>query len=217
MSLFKKSDNEKIKVVKPNVFGWLEKKLSDKEMDYLWRCIDNRKESYKDHLAGQIHESNVLVDRSDWFWHNTLLPFCIEYEKEFGSLGRQIPVNQKHPYFLQKMWVNYQKQNEFNPLHNHIGVYSFAIWIKIPTKHSEQNKNPISSKSNVNTISSFEFQFLDILGQGTSYSYEMNPEMEGTILFFPAKLQHCVYPFFNCDEDRISISGNIGLNTAKLL
>ena len=45
----------------------------------------------------------------------------------------------------------------------------------------------------------------------------MNPEMEGTMLFFPSKLSHEVFPFFNCDEDRISISGNIKLNTTKLL
>ena len=45
MNLFKKSDDEKIKAVRPNNFGWLEKKLSDKEMEYLWRCIDNRKTS----------------------------------------------------------------------------------------------------------------------------------------------------------------------------
>ena len=64
---------------------------------------------------------------------------------------------------------------------------------------------------------SFEFSYLNILGQSVSYIYEMNPEVEGTILFFPAKLKHCVYPFYNCDEDRISISGNISLNTTKLL
>ena len=89
--------------------------------------------------------------------------------------------------------------------------------MKIPTKHFEQNKNPISLKSNTHLISTFQFHYLDILGQHESYTYEMNPEMEGTIVFFPAKLQHVVYPFYNCDEDRISISGNITLNTAKLL
>ena len=52
---------------------------------------------------------------------------------------------------------------------------------------------------------------MDILGQMSNYTYEMNPEMEGTIVFFPAKLKHVVYPFYNCDEDRISISGNIQL------
>ena len=43
----------------PN-YGWLEKKLSDEEMEYLWKCIDNRKESLKHKLAGQIHESNIF-------------------------------------------------------------------------------------------------------------------------------------------------------------
>ena len=217
MNLFKKSDNEKIKAVRPDNFGWLEKKLSDKEMEYLWRCIDNRKESKKFTLAGQIHESNALVDKSDWFWQHTLYPLCEEYYQEFGNLGSQVPVNQAHPYYLQQFWVNYQKQNEFNPVHGHGGVYSFVIWMKIPTKHSEQNNNPISLRSNSHVISAFEFQYTNILGQMTQYLYEMNPEMEGTILFFPARLLHCVYPFYNCDEDRISISGNIALNTAKIL
>jgi len=217
MNLFKKSDDEKIKAVRPDNFGWLEKKLSDKEMEYLWKCIDGRKKSHKNNLAGQIHESNILIDKSDWFWQHTLHPLCVEYYQEFDNLGGNIPVNQKHPYYLNSFWVNYQKQGEFNPLHDHGGVYSFVIWMKIPTKHFEQNKNPISLKSNTHVISTFQFHFLDILGQSMQYSYEMNPEMEGTLVFFPAKLRHVVYPFYNCDEDRISISGNITLNTTKLL
>ena len=217
MNLFKKNNNEQIKAIRPKNFGWLEKKLSDKEMEYLWRCVDNRKGSHKRNLAGQIHESNLLIDRGNWFWQNTLYPLCREYYEEFGNLGSNVPVNQAHPYHLSSFWVNYQKQNEFNPNHDHQGIYSFVIWMKIPTKHFEQNKNPIALKSNANLISSFAFTCLDTLGQFSQYVYEMNPEMEGTMLFFPAKLQHCVYPFYNCDEDRISISGNITLNTAKLL
>ena len=217
MNLFKKSEDEQIKAIRPQVLGWLEKKLSDKEMEYLWRCVDKRKESMKKTLAGQIHESNTLFDKGDWFWHNTLLPMCVNYAETFGNLGANVAVNQLHPYYLRAWWVNFQKQNEFNPNHHHDGVYSFVIWMKIPTKHFEQNKNPISLKSNSSVISSFEFHHMDILGQMCRYTYEMNPKMEGTMLFFPSKLSHCVYPFYNCDEDRISISGNIGLNTAKLL
>ena len=217
MNLFKKSDDEKTKAVRPSSFGWLEKKLSDKEMEYLWKCVGNRKKSFKHRLAGQIHESNTLTDKSDWFWINTLKPLCREYYEEFGNLGSNIPVNQAHPYILNSFWVNYQKQGEFNPLHDHGGVYCFVIWMKIPTRHFDQNKNPISLKSNTHLISAFEFRYSNILGQISGHTYEMNPEMEGTILFFPAKLMHCVHPFYNCDEDRISISGNITLNTAKLL
>ena len=216
MNLFKK-DQEDVKVIRPPVLGWLEKKLSDKEMEYLWRCIDNRKESHKRHLAGQIHESNLLIDRSDWFFNNTIRPLFDKYNQEFKNLGTDIPVNQIHPYYLQAFWVNYQKEGEFNPLHDHNGVYSFVIWMKIPTKHDEQRKNPIALNSNTDLLSAFEFHFLNILGQKNCHTYRMNPEMEGTLLFFPSNLQHCVYPFYNCKEDRISISGNIALNTTKLL
>ena len=218
MNLFKKEKREdEIKVIHPPVSGWLEKKLSDKEMEYLWKCIDNRKGSHKSKLAGQIHESNVLVDKSNWFFINTLKPLLTKYGEEFNNLGKGAPVNQPHPYHLRSWWVNYQKQGEFNPPHDHGGVYSFVIWMKVPTKHFEQNKNPISLKSNTHLISAFQFHFLNILGNHESYVYEMNPDKEGTMLFFPAKLQHCVHPFYNCDEDRISISGNIALNSTKLL
>ena len=216
MNLFKK-EQEDVKVIRPPALGWLEKKLSNKEMEYLWKCIDNRKEPLKNTLAGHIHESNKLIDRSDWFSNNTLLPLCIKYKQEFRNLGANIPVNQKHPYYLSSFWVNYQKQNEFNPSHDHTGVYSFVIWMKIPTKHDEQNKNPISLKANSHVISAFQFRHLDILGDTRTWTYKMNPEMEGTMLFFPSKLSHQVYPFYNCDEDRISVSGNINLNTTKLL
>ena len=216
MSFFKKGQVD-VKVIRPPVLGWLEKKLSDKEMEYLWKCIDNRKETKKHQLAGQIHDSNILVDKSDWFFSNTIRPLLNIYATEFENIGSTLPVNQKHPYYLKSFWVNYQKQNEFNPNHDHTGVYSFVIWMKIPTKHLEQNKNPISSKSNAHLISAFEISYTNIFGRTRPYNYEMNPEMEGTMLLFPSNLKHQVYPFYNCDKDRISISGNISLNTTKIL
>ena len=63
----------------------------------------------------------------------------------------------------------------------------------------------------------FEFEYVDMLGQISNFPYYMEPELEGTMLFFPSKLLHAVYPFYNCEEDRISISGNICLNTAKTI
>ena len=218
MNLFKKSDDEEIGVFSPPNYGFLQKRLSDKEMDFLWRCIDNRKGSHKSKLAGQIHESNVLVDKSDWFYLNTIKPLMKKYYESFiRSPAYNIPTNQYHPCYLESFWVNYQKQNEFNPLHDHSGIFSFIIWMKIPTKHEEQNKNPLASGANSKKISVVEFVYSNILGEHETYGFEMNPMLEGTMVFFPSKLRHCVYPFYNCDEDRISVSGNIKLNTAKLL
>ena len=205
------------RVIHPHNFGWLEKKLSTQEMDYLWKCIDKRKESIKSTLAGNIYESNKLIDEDDWFWNNTLVPLVNQYADDLGNVGETIPVNQLHSYYLNAFWVNYQKQGEFNPLHDHNGVYSFVVWMKIPTRHFEQNKNPISIQSNTHRISTFEMRYLNTLGRMSEFVYEMNPEIEGTMLFFPSKMMHQVHPFYNCDEDRISISGNILLNTKELL
>ena len=43
---------------------------------------------------------------------------------------------------LDKFWVNYQYKTEFNPYHDHSGVYSFAIWLKIPYDWEDQHKLP---------------------------------------------------------------------------
>ena len=40
-------------------------------------------------------------------------------------------------------------------------------------------------------------------------NFLLSPEDEGRMLFFPAKLQHQVYPFYGTDKKRITISGNI--------
>ena len=54
-----------------------------------------------------------------------------------------------------------------------------------------------------------EFQYTTMLGDITGSNYSLDKKSEGQMLFFPAKLMHQVFPFYNCDEERISISGNI--------
>ena len=52
-----------------------------------------------------------------------------------------------------------------------------------------------------------------MLGQISNFPYYMEPDLEGTMLFFPAGLKHCVYPFYECNEPRISISGNLYISS----
>ncbi len=198
--------------VRPSNLGWLEYRLSNTEMNYLWKCIENKKQDYKDKLAGNISSSYALIDEEGWFSRNTLLSAIEIYSKEFYNLASDVPTSQSHPLYLNAFWVNYQKQTEFNPLHDHNGIYSFVIWMKIPTEYSEQKKIPIA-RSMGSSISNFSFEFVNILGKSEQYSYEMGSDREGVMLFFPSQLRHQVYPFYNCDETRISISGNVSLNT----
>ena len=203
-------------VLRPNTLGWLEYKLNPKEMDYVWRCIDKKsKEKANDALVGHISGSYYLQDKSDWFWMNTIRPLIGEYEEEFGSMGKKLPTNQRHPYYLKEWWVNYQRQGEFNPLHDHRGVYSYVIWMKIPYNHRDQQKIQCARQSNDPQNGVFCMYYMNILGKMMSHQYQLTSEDEGTMLFFPSSLNHGVNPYFECEEERISVSGNVCLNTAK--
>lgn len=204
-----------IKAIRPPNFGWLEKKLSAEEMKHLWTCVDEAELSVKHKLVGNIHESKLVLDKNGWFWDNTLSELIYLYEDEFGGIGNQVPTSGRHGYMLPSMWVNYQKQGEFNPSHGHTGVYSFVIWMKIPTDWKEQNKLPIAANSNDPKLSSFVFYYTNTQGGTEEFPYRLDPTYEGTMLFFPSTMSHAVYPFLNCEEDRISISGNVLLDTSR--
>ena len=197
----------------PPTHGWLEVELDNTEIDFLWKSIENKGENHKSELAGQIDSSYLIFDKDNWFFKNTLDSLCNTYAESFNNVGDNLPTLNTHPYFLHTMWVNYQKQTEFNPIHTHKGVYSFVIWMKIPTEYNEQKENPIAKNTNLDVISNFSFNYRDTIGDLRNYNYEMSKKMEGIMLFFPSKLAHSVYPFYNCSENRISISGNICIDT----
>ena len=208
-------DQNQVIPVCPHPVGWLEYTLSQTEIDYLWECVANKGADYKQYLIGHIAHSYQLTDNNNWFFDNVLLPLLNRYIDEFSNIGMDVPLNVIAPYYLDRWWVNYQHQGDFNPLHTHGSVYSFAIWLKIPTEHAEQNDNPISKGTNhggIPRISCFEFAYTDILGRINNYTYALSKSDDVRMLFFPAKLHHIVYPYYNCDEDRITISGNIGLD-----
>tara|TARA_B100001094_G_scaffold253673_1_gene252179 strand:+ start:258 stop:929 length:672 start_codon:yes stop_codon:yes gene_type:complete len=201
----------------PSNLGWLECSLSQNEIDHLWKCVDQSMKKdpqcFKNNLAGNISHSYMINDLDDYFFNNTITPLIGIYKDFFKDMignGRTMPVLYEDLIHfepkLERFWVNYQKQHDFNPPHDHSGVYSFVIWLKIPIEFKDQNKN---NKTNTPLRSAFSFQYLDLLGNITHHNYELGKKFEGKMLFFPSGLNHEVYPFYDCEEDRISISGNI--------
>ena len=91
------------------------------------------------------------------------------------------------------MAINYQKKGEYIPMHEHDGVLSYNIWMRLPSK------------------SIFEFNYNSIIGRNLSNIIYLDKKDEGTVVLFPSLLQHIVYPFHNTTKTRISIAGNIVL------
>ena len=184
-----------------------ETKLPKDILDTLWRYIGKATDRLNHKLAGNIDESLILEDEED-----TLLLFLTPVVERYLNTVR-VKISDydriSNELKLESLWVNYQKQHEFNPLHNHFGLISFVIWMKIPTDWKEQHELPFAKNSNGPVASDFQFTYTDILGHVQDYSIPMDSDKEGVILLFPSRLRHQVYPFYNCDKERISISGNI--------
>jgi len=206
-----------INIASPNNVGWVQSKLDKIHIDYLWKIIEEGKKknlSFKGELAGHVSNSFEITDTNDWFFKNVLYELITAF---YNSNGDKHPKNEsdfRNNYIirLEKFWANYQYKHEFNPPHNHSGLYAFVIWMKIPYTSEEQKK--LKFLDGVKDISKkageFEFLYTNLLGDiASTVPYPMNPELEGTIVLFPAQFMHCVYPFYNCDEPRISLSGNL--------
>ena len=202
----------------PPVNGFLQVKLDQVIIDYLWWIIDNAKtnnENHKNKLIGNISQSLLLDDIDSYFYKSVCIPL-VKFYRDNNPIGID-PVSQntllepKTNLTLDKLWVNYQYKNEFNPYHDHSGVYSFAIWLKIPYDWEKQKSLPqFSDIKDINIkVGNFEFEYINTLGEVNNIAYKLSPRLEGTMLFFPAKLRHCVYPFYDIEIPRISIAGNL--------
>ena len=198
----------------PATYGWIEAKLPRSLVNHIWSCINDAHGNVKPSLVGHIDKSLAIKDKNDILWKQLLSQLVDAYGRKWDHNHYKVPIKNeadKWKLYLDQMWVNYQNQHEFNPLHNHGGVYSFAAWLKIPTDHQEQQEIYNAKDANGGLNSAFCFHYTDSLGNIRTTIYPQRPDMEGTMLFFPSKLNHEVYPYYECDEQRISISGNLWL------
>ncbi len=166
-------------------------------------------------MVGNISQSLLLDDQDSFFYKSVCIPLVNYYRGNNPMGGDPVAQNaimgSKTKLLLNQFWVNYQYKKEFNPFHDHSGVYSFAIWMRIPYSWEEQKKLPQFhdiDEGNIK-VGAFHFEYNDSLGGINNYEYRLTPKYEGLMLFFPAKLRDCVYPFYETDEPRISIAGNL--------
>jgi len=199
--------------------GIIESKLNKKEINKLKSYIKKNSNKNKSNnlLAGNISNSFFLEDKDNWFFNNVLIPLIKQYKKE--DLLTIIPsiLTKNCSYVLNTIWVNFQNKYEFNPTHRHAGVFSFVVWIEIPSSYKKEKELKFIKESNSPCPNTFEFIYTNILGAVCSDRIHLEPEDEGTILLFPASLLHQVYPFYLSNKQRVSVSGNISLNPEQII
>jgi hypothetical protein len=206
-----------------NNFGYLLSDIDEElkndlhgEMNFIRNNFDSSIR-YNKFLAGHIkHEYKISSSLKSV--ERVVLALANEYENTFNYYNQVDMLTDDLPMCVENAWINFQSKGEFNPVHNHRGLYSFVIWLKIPYDLDEElstfdlSGDPKNKKS-INSI--FQFLYVNSLGQISTHQIYVNKKFENKILLFPAKTMHCVYPFFTSDEYRVSVAGNVMLNSSK--
>ena len=173
----------------------------------------SKKEKIFKNLAGHI-ETQIYLEKSQVLIEPYLLEMAVQYITSWNyhqEIYQNQSIERPLSFYVDKVWINFQKKYEYNPLHDHRGIFSFVSWIDIPYNLEEEMNMPHVAVSNYAMATSFNFVFTNVLGHIQSLPFFPEKTNEGTVIFFPSNLKHLVYPFFSSEKDRISISGNLFL------
>lgn len=205
-------------------FGVLYHKFSDDELVFLRDKINEIQQDFdsalnaEDKLVGHIFEQRSLGNDAEIMDKMTKLisPMLNLYNQTYPRyLANYEILSEDRPLYLNDLWVNYMKKHEYNPVHNHSGLFSFVLWTQIPYTREDENDCPnVPSKAMKNGESSngvFELFYTNTLGGLESTRLPLDKSYENGLLLFPAQFFHAVYPFYTSDEYRISVSGNFHL------
>ena len=199
-----------------NALGIFSEQVPDHVLDYYRKSVPETHEPANHELAGHIRKENKFLDVPKYVEdYLCSIPYKrLYFKKQLMSFQVNHNVSAEEcPLKLSSNWVNFQKKYEFNPVHNHSGLFSFIIFHKIPYDYEEEAKD-WNGKTSVNNVAScLQFLYVDILGHIQTHQIKVDKSFEGKILFFNAKQNHCVYPFYTSDDYRITISGNIKFKT----
>ena len=157
------------------------------DKEYLTQ-LPNKATQYIRHIVEEYNEANPL------------------YIKNIFKLSESNPSLK----YEGTVWVNFQEKYEYNPIHDHTGVFSFVIWHQIPFYKGDEIKYGAGKGKVPGSGHNGEFVFVFHNGLDLQNCLlGIDKTMEGYMAIFPSSLNHIVYPFYTSDDYRITLSGNI--------
>lgn len=190
------------KKVLPN-YGILDVELEKEHLDHLYHLI----EKYEPDC---VKQQWMLIDDDHRFQKDVLNNVVAEYIKEWGfpTVCKSTHI---HNLTFQKFWVNNTGIGQYQSLHNHDAVFSFVVWLKIPYAAMVEQEIPDTMHPEAGD---FILSYSDITGKHRKVNWKLDKQHnEGHMLLFPSDLLHATYPHFLTEEKRISVAGDIAINS----
>lgn len=211
-------------MVKPFGPSLLETTLPDRVLESLRTLTDGlladpERESWGDHLVGQIREelriretalaeAGVLDYLKEMFAEYVIGAIAANappsYQAELAELRRTGQFRNPVKARIESAWLVSQRAGEFNPIHGHSEAQlSSVIYLKVP---KAMQGEPIPGKPPIN--GHIEFVHGSVTPGGLQNASVRVAPVAGRFYIFPAELLHLVYPF-ESEEERRSISINV--------
>ena len=179
-------------------------------------CINNKTIPWNKNLAGNIAEEYSICE------HKNLIEDFMLNQIKLSKFTEKFSLRILNPYPLDlkiaSLWVNFQKKYEFNPIHDHDGIFSFIIFMKIPFIMADELKIAPGKNAKHNLAGHLQFAFLGDCQQShiEKYTIPLDKTWEKKGLLFRSHLNHIVYPFYSSDDYRITISGNFAFDNSNM-
>ena len=192
--------------IQVQMFNWgpcvVKVKITDEFKKLLLTEARKNKLDYTDKLAGILDKETGYSDESKTLIVPEISKYLGVYDQMFEKFINK-PYQKKPHYIMTALWINYQKQNDFNPPHDHDGKLSFVIYLQIPDELKKENA---AYKGKSCGPGGIQFVYGD--GPRDCVTYQSFMPEENDMYIFPAWLKHWVAPY-KSDCIRISVSGNV--------
>ena len=192
--------------IQVQMFNWgpcvVKVKITDDFKKLLLNEARKNKLDFTDKLAGILDKETGYSDESKTLIVPEISKYLGVYDQMFEKFINK-PYQKKPHYIMTALWINYQKQNDFNPPHDHDGKLSFVIYLQIPDELKKEN---VAYKGKSCGPGGIQFVYGD--GPRDCVTYQSFMPKENDMYIFPAWLKHWVAPY-KSDCVRISVSGNV--------
>ena len=210
------------KYIDPPNHGVLQTRIPDFAVDHLYKVIKNSVQKYstdytfiEDQIQclGSKHQF-ILEDLNGLFEEKVLEPAVNAYFDRWGDPA-SLKTTHWHDLEFNRFWCRITKPDHYQSLHDHNGVLSFVIWLKIPTDWREEQI--INGEQNFEhpEASDFILTYTNTVGKIKKLNFKMDSTMEKNMILYPSDMSHMVLPYYQTNDYRISIAGDISIASNK--
>lgn len=194
--------------------------ITDQERELLLSQGAECEQDYQAKLAGNMYKGGsfsylpqhidhwepILMERVHMFMAGMKYAFGKDYNTqkllEYNRPTREDRNNREVGKLkLESLWINYQREGDYNPPHIHSGALSMVIYLDVPDKIFQKQ-----APSNTAHAGDIVFYYGERISDYQNAEWPTRP-YNNLMFIFPAGLRHAVPPFFET-ACRVSVSGN---------